>query len=282
MRKRALRWFGFGVPLGCLVAAALGAFRLSGGAISLYMLAQAASLGAPDAFSRCAAKQMSTKKVMGSLIVAVILALIAPAAMAIYRHCIGEITIPELLIYGAVALTTVVRCFEELFASQNDTTSATMTATLTAIGLGAAMVIISGDFSISKLGGGMMFFGSMAVVAVTSGSIAIAFSRHELPKPNFAILKEIPAAMGRLLLYPAMCAGLLWLDGWNENLLRGEARKNPSAQVNVRILTFGGVTSQWHIKDRTDVEQFHYNDINCAGTNHCLCNLHGLFTIIRL
>ena len=47
-----------------------------------------------------------------------------------------------------------------------------------------------------------------------------------------------------------------------ENLLRGEARKNPAAQVNIRILTFGGVTSQWHIKDRTDVEQFHYNDIN--------------------
>ena len=47
-----------------------------------------------------------------------------------------------------------------------------------------------------------------------------------------------------------------------ENLLRGEARKNPSAQVNVRILTFGGATSQWHIKERTNVEQFHYDDIN--------------------
>ena len=47
-----------------------------------------------------------------------------------------------------------------------------------------------------------------------------------------------------------------------ENLLRGEARKNPAAQVNVRILTFGGCTSQWHIRERTDVEQFHYDDIN--------------------
>ncbi len=47
-----------------------------------------------------------------------------------------------------------------------------------------------------------------------------------------------------------------------ENLLRSEARKNPAAQVNIRILTFGGCTSQWHIKERTDVEQFHYDDIN--------------------
>ena len=47
-----------------------------------------------------------------------------------------------------------------------------------------------------------------------------------------------------------------------ENLLRNESRKNPSAQVNIRILTFGGATSQWHVRDRVDVEQFRYNDIN--------------------
>ena len=47
-----------------------------------------------------------------------------------------------------------------------------------------------------------------------------------------------------------------------EKLLRGEARKNPSAQVNVRILTFNGDTAHWHLKERTDVEQFHYDDIN--------------------
>lgn len=47
-----------------------------------------------------------------------------------------------------------------------------------------------------------------------------------------------------------------------ENLLRSEARKNPTAQVNVRILTFGGDTAKWHIKEKVDVEQFRYDDIN--------------------
>jgi uncharacterized protein YegL len=47
-----------------------------------------------------------------------------------------------------------------------------------------------------------------------------------------------------------------------EHLLRDEAAKNPTAQVNVRIITFGGQTSNWHLRDRTNVESFRYTDIN--------------------
>ena len=46
-----------------------------------------------------------------------------------------------------------------------------------------------------------------------------------------------------------------------EELLRDEARKNPMAQVNIRILTFGGSTSHWHVKERVGVEEFRYEDI---------------------
>ena len=49
-----------------------------------------------------------------------------------------------------------------------------------------------------------------------------------------------------------------------ETMLRAEARKNPSAQVNVRILSFGGQTARWHLKERTPVENFSYTDINNA------------------
>ena len=47
-----------------------------------------------------------------------------------------------------------------------------------------------------------------------------------------------------------------------ENLLRDEARKNPTAQVNIRILTFGGAEARWHIEERTDVEKYRYEDLN--------------------
>ncbi len=47
-----------------------------------------------------------------------------------------------------------------------------------------------------------------------------------------------------------------------ENSLREEARRNPTAQVNIRIITFGDGSARWHLADKTPVEQFYYEDIN--------------------
>lgn len=47
-----------------------------------------------------------------------------------------------------------------------------------------------------------------------------------------------------------------------ESSLREEAKKNPTAQVNVRIMTFGDTSAKWHIGTKTPVEQFKYKDIN--------------------
>ncbi|MBE5731829.1 MAG: VWA domain-containing protein [Clostridiales bacterium] len=44
-------------------------------------------------------------------------------------------------------------------------------------------------------------------------------------------------------------------------MLKEEARKNPQAQVNVRVMTFGDGTAKWHT-DRTAIEDFQYQDIN--------------------
>jgi uncharacterized protein YegL len=46
-----------------------------------------------------------------------------------------------------------------------------------------------------------------------------------------------------------------------EYMLREEAAKNPTAQVNVRVMTFGDAVARWHV-DRTQIDQFHYQDIN--------------------
>ena len=141
MRKRSIRMFGFGVPLACLAAMLFGEFEPTAMNILLYMLLLTASLGAPDAFSRCAAKQMSTKKVMGSMIGAILLALLFPAGINAYYYAIGEGSIEGLLMSGGFALTVILRCFEELFSSQNDTFSATITTALTAIALSVAMLL---------------------------------------------------------------------------------------------------------------------------------------------
>lgn len=47
-----------------------------------------------------------------------------------------------------------------------------------------------------------------------------------------------------------------------EFALRNEARNNPTAQVNIRIITFGGSCAKWHLGTKTPVESFTYKDIN--------------------
>ena len=47
-----------------------------------------------------------------------------------------------------------------------------------------------------------------------------------------------------------------------ESLLQNEAKKNPTADVNVRIITFGDEVARWHLRQRTPVDQFRYEDIN--------------------
>lgn len=207
MRRTGPRLYGFGVPLACLVGAMFGDFDSTSLMIMLYMMSQLCSLGAPDAFSRAAAGQISTKKVMGSLIGAAILSLI-PAAVLFFTVC--EADWRELIVLGPVALAVITRCFEELFASQNDSASATITTALTAVLLGGALSLV-GDHSYGDPESAAEL-AATGVVALISGGIALGFSRRELPRPNFAILKQVPAALTRLLLYPALCIGLLLLN----------------------------------------------------------------------
>ena len=47
-----------------------------------------------------------------------------------------------------------------------------------------------------------------------------------------------------------------------EALLSREATKNPSAEVNVRILAFNNNYAYWHLEERTRAEDFHYKDIS--------------------
>lgn len=210
MRKSGPRWFGFGVPLACIAGVIFGDFDSTSLMIMLYMMSQLCSLGAPDAFSRAAAKQLSTKKVMGSLLLAVILSVI-PAVILFFTFC--EADPMQLFVLAPIPLLVIARCFEELFASQNDSASAAITTALTAIFLGGALSLV-GDHTYGNPESAAEL-AAAGVVALVSGGIALGFSRRELPRPNFAILKQVPAAMVRLLLYPAMCIGLLFL---NENV----------------------------------------------------------------
>ena len=205
MKRSGQKLYGFGVPAAMIAVSLCGFKELAFWIAAFHLLITGASLAAPDAFSRSAGKLLSTKKVMGGLITALLMVILACGALVF-----ADILTPSLLILGAVL--TAIRCVEELFASQGDMTSAALTDVLTFIGLTAGALIPGVTVVHCIIGAG----GTLAV----SGLIAAGFSRREWPKPNAAIFREIPAAMLRTLLFPALFVGMLWL--WGENSIRIE------------------------------------------------------------
>lgn len=55
-----------------------------------------------------------------------------------------------------------------------------------------------------------------------------------------------------------------------------EAKKNPYADINIRILTFGGQTAKWHLKERTNVYDFEYEDIKVAEGTTPMAHAFGV------
>jgi len=202
MKKSALRLYGFGVPAAMAAAALFGLHELAMWITVYHLLLTAASLAAPDAFTRSAAKLISTKKVMGGLLTALLLTLLAGGGLVFAYTRVGIFT-PSLVILGAIL--TAIRCVQELFASQGDMTSARLTDVLSFVALTAGTLIPGDTLMHCCIGAG-------AALGV-SGLIAAGFSKREWPRPNGAIFREIPAALARTLLFPALFAGLAWLFG---------------------------------------------------------------------
>lgn len=210
MRKSGPRLFGFGVPLACLIGTVCGAEEPAIYMLTIYYLFYVLSLFAPDAFSRASAKLMSTRKVMGGLLIAALIALLtAGGFFAILWH--QDRMISDLYVCAAGAMLVIIRCFEELFASQGDRLSAQITTLLTAIGFGAMLILSEDPIFYTQLTPEIVFFAIAAAVLLISGAIALGFSRKEPPQLSPAIFKEIPAAFLRTLLFPALALGIQFL-----------------------------------------------------------------------
>lgn len=61
-----------------------------------------------------------------------------------------------------------------------------------------------------------------------------------------------------------------------EYSLKEEAKNNPTAQVNIRIITFGGQSAKWYLSQKTPVETFYYHDINTVNGMTPLGSAFGL------
>lgn len=197
MRKTNLRLHGIAVPLSYLTAMCLGAGDVGYMLILTYLLASVLSLGAPDAFHRSSAKLMSTRKVMGALLIAILMIALGCGAAFVLRRGLFDLT--NLFWLIASGMMAVVRCFEELFVSQGDETSARITDALSYIALTTCLLIPMDDLVRAEVA--MIASGGVLLI---SGAIGLGFARKELPQLNPAIFKEIPAALLRTLLFPVV------------------------------------------------------------------------------
>ena len=206
MHRAPARLYGFGVPLAGLIAVIFGQAPAAFSMVIAYLLISTLTLGAPDAFRCAAGKLMSTKKVMGSLIFAIALVVIVffGGMLALAEIPSLPIDVESAFFYMLAGCAfTAVRCLEELFASQGDPTSARMTCLITVITLSAAL-LIPGETAIycGLAGLGWLLVGSC---------LAMDFTKKEMPQLNGAIFREIPFALLRTLLYPAIFFGTVWL-----------------------------------------------------------------------
>ena len=212
MRKTGLRTYGIAAYLAAVAATLIRPDNPAPPFIltCAYLCGCTFSLGAPDAFSRAASKLMSTKKLMGALLTAIFLILLGTAALGYSLFTPNNPTFSAdflpLVVWAAVGgIMAMVTAFEELFVSQGDKMSAWVTDALAFIALTAAMILPVNDMLQAQLA----LAGSGGALVI-GGAISLGFSRKELPRPNLAIFKEIPGALARTMLTPALLTAANW------------------------------------------------------------------------
>ena len=223
--KAGFRLFNVGVPMAALLATMLGRGE---DALAMWLAAlavPACTLGASEAFPRCAAKQLSDRKVSGALLMALGLTAIAAAALIFVLGSLTVVaiddaavltasavrddpTVPDIgrsasLWLTAGAFLTGLRCLEERFAAQGDRVSARVTDALTFIGLSMCL-LIGGDTP-------LLCAGCSGGLFALCGLLALCFRRREWPKGTLSLFRELPVGLLRLMLYPALCLLALML-----------------------------------------------------------------------
>jgi len=185
------------------------------------------TLGMPEALRRGQAKSASRTKVIGMTITAVLLTsiLTAAAATAILKNYIpgGLFMLPAGNAYdhAAMLLPSVglltggliagIRCMEEYFHADGDGLSAGMMDVLAAVAVCTVAMLdgVDGVLLVPVLAG-ILLLG--VIVALITGRKHVR-TGEKLRLELGALLKEVPAALLRTALYPAIAAAMLVFSG---------------------------------------------------------------------
>lgn len=209
MNYRSLPPRYVGMPLAALIASLCGQ---AGAALQLfvaYAAVSAASLAAYDAFLRSAARLLSRKKLLGAGLAALLMTLLGTGICMVLAGCVPlcEGLNPQQARFwiGAAGALVALRCLGEIFASQGDAVSAQLSDILAGVAIAGCLLVFTNDMQRAQA----CCIGICGVLLLSAG-ILIPFSWKERPEPSAAIFREVPFALGRVLLYPAAAAALAW------------------------------------------------------------------------
>lgn len=198
---------GWGLPLGALIAAALGHAEAPAQLLVAHCGMSVATLGLPDALRQGCAELISKRRVLGSALIAIALsALLSAAALLSLGYRLFE-PLSETYMWIAIAGVAVcARCAGELFAADRKMwlaqaiEIALCAATLFWTAWGVRDRAIASDAPVYAAGG---------LAAVAAASIPGVIGGR--PQADFRFMKHIPAALVRVMLFPAMAVTLILL-----------------------------------------------------------------------
>lgn len=226
MKKTLFKPIGFGAAAGALAAGLLGQRHEAARLVFAMVLLNLASLGAPEALRRCTGRLTVRRQVRANAWIAAGMSLLGAAILFALSpwltnrfDCIEKIfpvyswTLPELRCWIAAALAlSLVRILTVCFFAADDATSALLTEGLTFAAVGGSLLMFRNTSNGSRACAAACLF----VLAITA-LIGLIFrkmdARRAQPSPlrSFALLRDVPTALARTLLYPALVSGLFLL-----------------------------------------------------------------------
>lgn len=192
--------YGWGAPLGGLIALFFGQRDAALMLISGYLAAGICTFAGFDALRRAVAGAMSDEK-LGKMARSSLLTLI-PAAVALR---IAQIPLDTKFILSASLILMIPRCAQAILEAKGDRVSLILTDVLTAIAMSAALL---GSSTAREQGLGCIW------AAILPALLSLAFALPILArgwKLSGAFFREIPLALLRNLPWPILAAGIAWL-----------------------------------------------------------------------
>ena len=226
MHEKTRQYYGRTVPLALLLSTICGAQRQAGTLFLCMALTSLLTLAAPEMLRRSAARTISPRKLTGSLLLGGLITLAGAGIAQLLAPILAPLLSTEVVelrwwmgVAGLLALTAL-HC-EYLFAV-GEAMMAKVSGLLTASGL-LGSTVLAGTLGTPPHQSALIITGIFLAIAVLESARS-----YTSPEIRPAMLRELPAALLRALIYPAAAAALLALT-------------HPSERVGL-IALFGGWT----------------------------------------